>query len=131
MTTPVWGTPPTERREYAVIGFYLANGQRWRQNVVADTAREAEDLAKAELDAEGEPQVCGVVYAADGSVVTADTYATYLDPDMVDIAYLRPPFTYDLAKTGDSDARTVLCQYTLESRNEKASGKVSDVNPAL
>lgn len=35
--------------------------------------------------------------------------------------------SYDLAKTGDSDARTVLSQYTLESRNEKASAGVFDL----
>jgi hypothetical protein len=35
--------------------------------------------------------------------------------------------SYDLAKTGDSDARTVLSQYTLESRNEKASAGVYDL----
>jgi hypothetical protein len=35
--------------------------------------------------------------------------------------------SYDLAKTGDSDARTVLSQYTLESRNEKASGGIYDL----
>ena len=35
--------------------------------------------------------------------------------------------SFDLAKTGDSDARTVLSQYTLESRNEKASAGVFDL----
>lgn len=36
-----------------------------------------------------------------------------------------------LAKTGDADQYQIIGQYTLESRNEKASGKVSDVNFAL
>lgn len=36
-----------------------------------------------------------------------------------------------LAKTGDSDKYHIVGEYTLESRNEKASGKVSDVDPAL
>jgi hypothetical protein len=36
-------------------------------------------------------------------------------------------YTYKLAKTGDSDAETVLSQYTLEARNEKASGGVFDL----
>jgi hypothetical protein len=35
--------------------------------------------------------------------------------------------TYQLAKTGDSDAETVLSQYTLEARNEKSSGGVFDL----
>ncbi len=35
--------------------------------------------------------------------------------------------SYNLAKTGDTDAKTVLSQYTLESRNEKASGGIYDL----
>ncbi len=35
--------------------------------------------------------------------------------------------SFDLAKTGDSDARTVLSQYTLEARNEKASAGIFDL----
>jgi hypothetical protein len=34
---------------------------------------------------------------------------------------------YNLAKTGDSDAKTILSQYTLESRNEKASAGIFDL----
>ena len=35
--------------------------------------------------------------------------------------------SYALAKTGDSDAKTILSQYTLEARNEKASAGVFDL----
>lgn len=35
--------------------------------------------------------------------------------------------SYNLAKTGDSDAKTILSQYTLEARNEKASAGVFDL----
>lgn len=34
---------------------------------------------------------------------------------------------YELAKTGDTDRRQILSEYTLESRNEKASGGVFDL----
>jgi hypothetical protein len=34
---------------------------------------------------------------------------------------------FDIAKTGDSDAKQILSEYTLESRNEKASGIVADL----
>jgi len=35
--------------------------------------------------------------------------------------------SYMLAKTGDTDAKTVLCEYSLEARQEKASGGVFDL----
>jgi len=35
--------------------------------------------------------------------------------------------SYNLAKTGDTDAKTILCEYTLEARNEKSSGGVFDL----
>ena len=38
--------------------------------------------------------------------------------------------TYDLAKTGDSDQRQLLAEYSLEARNEKANGLVADVTSA-
>lgn len=38
--------------------------------------------------------------------------------------------SYPLAKTGDSDAKTILSEYTLESRNEKSSGGVFDLTTA-
>ena len=49
-----------------------------------------------------------------------------LQMDMWACAYLRPVQMYDLAKTGDSERRQILAEYTLESRNEKASGAVFD-----
>lgn len=50
-----------------------------------------------------------------------------LDMDYWDIAYLRPFTQYPLAKTGDADRRQLLCEYTLVSKNQAASGKVSDL----
>lgn len=35
--------------------------------------------------------------------------------------------SFNLAKTGDSDAKTVLSQYTLEARNEKANAGIFDL----
>ena len=43
------------------------------------------------------------------------------------VAYLRSFDTVDLAKTGDSDAKQVVVEYTLEARNEAASGAVRDL----
>jgi hypothetical protein len=50
-----------------------------------------------------------------------------LDPSMWAIAYLRPLQSVQLAKTGDSDRKQILVEYTLEARNEKSSGLVADL----
>ena len=49
-----------------------------------------------------------------------------LQKDMWAVAYLRPFTLHDLAKTGDSERKQLLVEYTLESRNEAASGAVYD-----
>lgn len=55
--------------------------------------------------------------------------ALVLQMDMWAVAFLpgRNMATHDIAKTGDSDARQVLSEYTLEARNEKANGIVRDL----
>lgn len=50
----------------------------------------------------------------------------FIDPDYVKVAYLRPFETVPLAKTGDSDRKQIIVEYTLEMSNEKASGGVFD-----
>lgn len=53
-----------------------------------------------------------------------------LEMDMFAIASLAEFEETPLAKTGDSDRVQILSEYTLESRNEKSSGIVSDLNAA-
>jgi len=53
-----------------------------------------------------------------------------LEMDKWAIAYLRNMTRIDLARTGDSERKQILCEYTLEARNEKASGGVFDLNTA-
>lgn len=55
--------------------------------------------------------------------------ALVLQTDMWAVAYLpgRNMATFDIAKTGDSDARQILSEYTLEARQEAASGIVADL----
>ena len=52
-----------------------------------------------------------------------------LQMDMWAMATLpgRNMITFDLAKTGDTDRKELLCEYTLESRQEAASGGVFDL----
>ncbi len=54
-----------------------------------------------------------------------------LDMDYWEIAQLRPLKSWELAKTGDSFRRQLLMEATLVSRQEKASAKVTDINPAV
>jgi hypothetical protein len=57
--------------------------------------------------------------------------ALLIDPEYAALAYLRPFATMDLAKVGDSDKTQLLCEFTLEMRNEAAHALVADLNPAL
>jgi hypothetical protein len=56
-----------------------------------------------------------------------DRTLTVLDMEYWAVAYLRPFQSFPLAKVGDSDQRMILAEYTLESRNQAASGKVADL----
>ena len=53
-----------------------------------------------------------------------DTF--FVNPNYVRVAYLRPFQTIPLAKTGDSDQKMLLVEYTLELGNEKAHGGIFD-----
>jgi hypothetical protein len=63
---------------------------------------------------------------SDGSVTSNGT-AFILQSDMFKLAYLRPYQISDLAKTGDSERKDILVEYTLESCNEKASAAIYDL----
>jgi len=54
------------------------------------------------------------------------TTALVLDMEFFAISELRGMTTIPLAKTGDNDKRQLLTEITLESRNEAASGKLTD-----
>ena len=58
------------------------------------------------------------------------TDALVLDPEYAALAYLRPFQTNDLAKTGDSERTQILCELTLEMRQEKAHGGIFDIKAA-
>ncbi len=55
-----------------------------------------------------------------------DRTVSILDMEYWAVAYLRPFQSFPLAKVGDSDQRMILAEYSLESREESASGKVVD-----
>jgi len=51
-----------------------------------------------------------------------------LDPDMVSVDYLRPAFSEELAKTGDSFRGFVATEYTLRVNNYGGIGVIADIN---
>jgi len=53
--------------------------------------------------------------------------AYLIDHDMLAFSTLRNMETEDLAKTGDSERKQLICEWTLEVRNEKAHGLVADL----
>ena len=59
---------------------------------------------------------------------SANDVAFVLDPEYAAVAYLRPFFTNELAKNGDSDRTQLLVEYTLEVRNEAAHGIIADLS---
>lgn len=56
------------------------------------------------------------------------SFAFAFQTDMWAIAYLRPFQMHDIAKTGDTETRQLLVEFTLESRNEAASAMVGDLS---
>jgi hypothetical protein len=52
----------------------------------------------------------------------------FVNPNYVRVAYLRPFQTIPLAKTGDSDQKMLLVEYTLEMGNEHAQAAIYDTS---
>ena len=48
----------------------------------------------------------------------------FLDTSRLNRGYLRPLFSHELAKTGDSDKFQFLCEWSIEVVNEKAHGAI-------
>lgn len=59
---------------------------------------------------------------ADRFIPAGNAYV--LDPEYWEMAYLRPMQQTELAKTGDSERRQILCEVTLCAKNPSSSGKV-------
>ena len=59
---------------------------------------------------------------------TSESLCFLLQSDMAATAYLRDFQVGDLAKTGDSEKKQLLVEYTLEMRNEAAHGIILHIN---
>lgn len=55
--------------------------------------------------------------------------ALFVDPKRVKMAAYRPMKNWELAKTGDSEKRQILIEYTLKVVNEAAHGVIADIQP--
>ena len=62
------------------------------------------------------------------STNACDETAFVIDPDMLAIAYLRPFATNELARVGDSEKTQLICEATLEVKNEGAHGIIADLS---
>ena len=62
------------------------------------------------------------------STNAGDETAFVIDPDMLAIAYLRPFATNELARVGDSEKTQLICEATLEVKNEAAHGVIADLS---
>src|SRR5512139_45944 len=51
----------------------------------------------------------------------------FLDMDYWEVAYLRPFTSWDLAKTGDTEKKQILVEYTLKALNKDANAKCDGV----
>ena len=60
---------------------------------------------------------------------TANVYI--LDMAMWAVLYLRPYRVIDVARTGDARKRLLLCDYSLQFKEEMASGVVADIDSSL
>lgn len=69
----------------------------------------------------GEVTIIPSIFQASGTI-------TFIHPDYVKMAYLRPFHKTPLAKTGDSEKVQILQEWTLEMSNEKAHGAVYDLS---
>ncbi len=88
-----------------------------RQTIAADAIQGAADMYASDF---GDLKVIPNRFSRERT-------ATIFDPEYAAVAFLRPIFTYDLAKTGDSIRKDMRVEYTLEMRNEGAYGVVADL----
>ena len=61
-------------------------------------------------------------------VFSRDRDAYVIDPDMVEMATLRPIQSEELAKTGDATKYMLLAEYGLQVNNEAGLGVIRDLS---
>ncbi|TNE39198.1 MAG: hypothetical protein EP347_05040 [Alphaproteobacteria bacterium] len=84
--------------------------------------------------AEDKIQAAAHLYASDFGEIRVvpnrfqrERTAFVIDPEFVEVSYLRPIQGHDLAKTGDSERKYVVAEYCLTMKNEAAHGMMSAI----
>ena len=67
------------------------------------------------------------IRGANGTAAKIGQDALVLEMDMFAVSFLRDFSLQNPAQTADADQRFMVVEYTLESRNEKASGLITDL----
>lgn len=104
---------PTQKQE---ISAFQGNGTRFVE-IAGKKLNTAFDIYVSDF---GEVTIIPSIFQAAGTI-------TFINPEFVKLAYLRPFQKTPLAKTGDSEKVQILQEWTLEMSNEKAHAAVYDV----
>lgn len=88
----------------------------------APSTKPASILAAADIYVSDFSGQGGIKVMAD--LFSREQTALLLDPNYLEVAYLRPFQQQQLAKTGDSEKRHILCEATIKVLNEAAHGKI-------
>lgn len=123
-----------------VIMMYPTVKQKFSQYMFGTSARIATPYQDHGANSKGGVTAIGAVdvYVSDFGVLDVvpnrfqrDKDVFILDMEYWAVSYLDGFKTEEIAKTGDSEKRQVLVDYSLCSKNEAASGIFADINPAL
>jgi hypothetical protein len=95
---------------------------------IATRTKEVKGEAQAAIIAAADVYVSdfGTVKVIANRFSPASTAYTW-DPEMTDIAYLRPYSVETLAKTGDADKRMLIVEWALKVKNQAGLGAVRDL----
>lgn len=104
---------PAQKQE---ISAFQGNGTRFVE-IAGKKLNTAFDIYVSDF---GEVTIVPSIFQPAGTI-------TFIHPDYVKLAYLRPFQKTPLAKTGDSEKVQILQEWTLEMSNEKAHAAVYDV----
>ena len=99
-----------------IISTFTGPGTRFNE-VEDKTLKTAVDVYESDF---GDVKIVPDIFLAQ----SGDCY--FINPNFIRVAYLRPFQTVPLAKTGDSDKKMLLVDYTLEMGNEHAHGAIFD-----
>lgn len=103
-------------QKQAISGFTGSNAYRREESARSKRMTAAIDVYESDFG----------VHRVVANRFSRDRTTLVLTPELWKVCYLRPLKQHPLAKTGDSEKRQLLVEYTLAALNEKGSGAVAD-----